>query len=138
MELMEKSKIMSQEKFKEKVFQMIIGNLLRYGVWISLSIAFMGGITYLINHGNEPEDYSVFIEKDNNIFNVVGNVCEGLIHGSGESIIFSGILLLFLTPMLRLLISLFVFFLEKDYLYVFITSIVAIIIGLSVSFGFSH
>lgn len=135
---MEKSKNMAQEKFGEKDFQSIIGNLLRYGVWISLSVAFIGGIVYLLHHGNQIEDYSVFKENDQNIFEVIANVYNGVIQGRGESIIFFGVILLFLTPVFRVLLSLFSFLLEKDYLYVVITSIVIGIIILSISFGFSH
>lgn len=129
---------MTQEKFGEKDFQTIIGNLLRYGVWISLSVAFIGGIVYLMHHGSDIEDYSVFKENDRNIFEVIANVYHGVISGSGESIIFFGVILLFLTPVFRVLLSLFSFLLEKDYLYVTITSIVIGIIILSISFGFSH
>ena len=135
---MEKSKTMTQEKFGEKDFQTIIGNLLRYGVWISLSVAFIGGIVYLMHHCSDIEDYSVFKENDRNIFEVFANVYNGVIHGSGESIIFFGVILLFLTPVFRVLLSLFSFLLEKDYLYVVITAIVIGIIILSISFGFSH
>jgi len=135
---MEKYKIMTQEKFGERDFQLIIGNLLRYGVWISLSVAFMGGIIYLLNHGNELENYSTFYENDTNIFKVVINIYNGVVQGQGESIILLGIILLFITPILRLLISLIVFYFEKDYLYVFITMIVILIIGTSIFFGFSH
>lgn len=135
---MEKSKIMTEQKFGEKDFQTIIGNLLRYGVWISLSVAFIGGIVYLMHHGNEIEDYSVFKENDRNIFEVFANVYNGVINGKGEFIIFFGVILLFLTPVFRVLLSLFSFLLEKDYLYVAITSIVIGIIILSISFGFSH
>ena len=135
---MEKYKIMTQEKFGERDFQLIIGNLLRYGVWISLSVAFMGGIIYLLNHGNELENYSTFYENDTNIFKVIINIYNGVVQGQGESIILLGIILLFITPILRLLISLIVFYFEKDYLYVFITMIVILIIGTSIFFGFSH
>ncbi|MBF4515525.1 DUF1634 domain-containing protein [Flavobacterium sp. ANB] len=135
---MEKSKTMSQEKFGEKDFQTIIGNLLRYGVWISLSVAFIGGIIYLMHHGKDIEDYSVFKENDRNIFEVITAVYNGVIQGRGESIIFFGVILLFLTPVFRVLLSLFSFLLEKDYLYVAITTIVIGIIILSISFGFSH
>ncbi|WP_243860485.1 DUF1634 domain-containing protein [Flavobacterium poyangense] len=129
---------MTQEKFGEKDFQTIVGNLLRYGVWISLSVAFIGGIVYLLHHGSEIEDYSVFKENDRNIFEVITDVYHGVIQGRGESIIFLGIVLLFLTPVFRVLLSLFSFLLEKDYLYVVITTIVIGIIILSISFGFSH
>lgn len=135
---MEKSKVMTHEKFGEKDFQSIIGNLLRYGVWISLSVAFIGGIIYLMNHGGDIEDYSVFKENDRNIFEVITEIYNGVIQGNGESIIFFGVILLFLTPVLRVLLSLFSFLLEKDYLYVVITLIVIFIILVSVSLGFSH
>ena len=135
---MEKSKVMTHEKFGEKDFQSIIGNLLRYGVWISLSVAFIGGIIYLMNHGGDIEDYSVFKENDRNIFEVIAAIYNGVIQGNGESIIFFGVILLFLTPVLRVLLSLFSFLLEKDYLYVVITLIVIFIILISVSLGFSH
>lgn len=129
---------MQHEKFGEKDFQTIIGNLLRYGVWISLSVAFIGGIVYLLHHSADIEDYSVFHENDRNIFEVISAIYQGVMQGNGESLIFFGIILLFLTPVLRVLLSLFSFLLEKDYLYVGITLIVIVIILISVSFGFSH
>jgi uncharacterized membrane protein len=135
---MEKSNMVQEEKFGEKDFQTIIGNLLRYGVWISLSVAFIGGIVYLIHNGSQIEDYSVFKENDRNIFEVIAAIYNGAIQGNGESLIFTGIILLFLTPVLRVLLSLFSFLLEKDYLYVGITLIVIAIIIISISFGFSH
>ncbi|WP_243854601.1 DUF1634 domain-containing protein [Flavobacterium sp. 270] len=129
---------MQNEKFGEKDFQTIIGNLLRYGVWTSLSVAFIGGIVYLIHNGSQIEDYSVFKENDRNIFEVISTVYNGVIQGNGEYLIFFGIILLFLTPVFRVLLSLFSFLLEKDYLYVVITTIVILIIITSISFGFSH
>lgn len=135
---MEKSNMVQEEKFGEKDFQTIIGNLLRYGVWISLSVAFIGGIVYLLHNGNQIEDYTVFKENDRNIFEVIAAIYNGAIQGNGESIIFTGIIFLFLTPVLRVILSLFSFLLEKDCLYVGITLIVISIIIISISFGFSH
>lgn len=129
---------MTQDKSQQKDFQNIIGNLLRYGVWSSLALAFTGGIFYLFHHGKDIEDYSVYTEKDQNIFQIIGSVYEGVVVGKGDSIIYCGIILLFLTPVFRILLSLFSFIKEKDYLYIVITSIVISIIILSISFGFSH
>lgn len=129
---------MEKEKFGERDFQQLIGNLLRYGVWISLSIAFLGGIVYLSNHGTETVNYAQFLENDRSIFQVVASVLEGVKIGQGESLIFLGIVMLFLTPVLRVVLSLFSFLLEKDYLYVVITLIVVAIIGMSIFLGFSH
>lgn len=114
---MEKSKVMMHEKFGEKSFQTIIGNLLRYGVWISLSVAFIGGIVYLMHHGNDIEDYSVFKENDRNIFEVITAVVNGVISGSGEFLIFFGIILLFLTPCFQGFTFSFLFF-DRERLFV--------------------
>ena len=84
--------MVQEEKFGEKDFQTIIGNLLRYGVWISLSVAFIGGIVYLIHNGSQIEDYSVFKENDRNIFEVIATIYNGAIQGNGESLIFTGII----------------------------------------------
>lgn len=135
---MEKFNSMSQEKFNDQDFQAIIGNLLRYGVWIALGVALFGGIVYLSAHHQETVNYSSFSENNRNILIVLQDVFSGLQKGQGESIIFLGIILLFLTPVLRILLSLISFLIEKDYLYVGITLIVIVIIGLSISFGFSH
>lgn len=129
---------MEKEKFGERDFQQLIGNLLRYGVWISLSVAFLGGIVYLTHHGTETVNYARFIENDRSIFQVVSQVFEGIATFQGESLIFLGIILLFLTPVLRVILSLFSFLLEKDYLYVGITLVVILIIGVSVWLGFAH
>lgn len=129
---------MSQEKFNDQDFQSIIGNLLRYGVWIALSVALMGGVIYLFGNYDQPVHYNNFTENNRNILVVLKDIFAGLQSGQGESIIFLGIILLFLTPVLRILLSLISFLIEKDYLYVAITLIVIVIIGLSISFGFSH
>jgi uncharacterized membrane protein len=129
---------MTQDRSQQKDFQNIIGNLLRYGVWSSLALAFTGGIVYLLHHGKDIEDYSVYTEKEQNIFQIIRSVYEGLLAGKGDSIIYCGIILLFLTPVFRIVLSLFSFIKEKDYLYIIITSIVISIIILSISFGFSH
>ncbi|KUF42051.1 DUF1634 domain-containing protein [Myroides marinus] len=129
---------MGTTKFSDTDLQSIIGNVLRYGVWTALSVAGLGGIILLFTRSNEEVHFTNFIEKDDNIITVVQNILAGVSQGNGESIIFLGILLLFLTPILRIFLSLLSFFLEKDWLYVFITLIVIGIIVFSVSFGFSH
>jgi len=118
--------------------QSIIGNVLRYGVLSALTVTLLGGIILLAKDSQQVVSFSTFVEKDQNLFVVFKTILQGVKDWNGESIIFLGILLLFLTPALRLLLSLFSFILEKDAMYVVITLIVIAVIILSVSFGFSH
>jgi uncharacterized membrane protein len=118
--------------------QIIIGNVLRYGVWLALTVALIGGFILLLSSSEQTIDFQNFTIRDNNLFEVFNAIIAGVKQGNGEAIIFLGIIFLFLTPALRLVLSLISFFLEKDRLYIFITLIVIGIIVLSVSFGFSH
>ncbi len=123
---------------QEKDFQKLIGNLLRYGVWLSLAVALSGGIIYLTGHAQETVHYGTFTENDRSIFEVVADVLSGVSRADGISVIFLGVLLLFLTPVLRMVLSLFSFIKEKDGKYIFITLLVMGIIGMSIALGFSH
>ncbi|MCS4237619.1 putative membrane protein [Myroides gitamensis] len=129
---------MSTTKFTDNQLQSIIGNVLRYGVLSALTVTLLGGIILLAKDSQQVVSFSTFVEKDQNLFVVFKTIFQGVKDWNGESIIFLGILLLFLTPALRLLLSLFSFILEKDAMYVVITLIVIAVIILSVSFGFSH
>ncbi|WP_028295446.1 DUF1634 domain-containing protein [Olivibacter sitiensis] len=122
----------------DKDIQQIIGNILRYGIWLALGVAAIGGIIYIYRHAQETVDYSHFVEHDENLFHLVYLAATGMFQLKGRAIILVGVLLLFLTPVLRLIFSLVAFLFEKDYLYVVITALVIVIICVSIFFGFSH
>jgi len=129
---------MEKNQLRDKDIQYIIGNLLRYGVWIALGVAALGGLIYLYRHEREIVHYGSFVERDINIFVLIHDMLQDVSKGKGESIILLGIILLFLTPILRIIFSLIAFLFEKDYLYVGITLVVIGIICFSVFFGFAH
>lgn len=122
----------------DKIIQKIIGNVLKYGVRCVLVISTIGGVIFLVNNSEEPASYSHFKENDNSILEVVSLTFKGVANLEGRSIIYLAILVLFCTPLVRLLLSLVSFLIEKDKLYVFITSVVLVIIGFSVYFGLGH
>lgn len=129
---------MEKNQLRDKDIQYIIGNLLRYGVWIALGVAALGGLIYLFRHEREIVHYGSFVEQDINIFVLIRDMLQDVSKGKGESVILLGIILLFLTPILRIIFSLIAFLFEKDYLYVGITLVVIGIICFSVFFGFAH
>lgn len=122
----------------DKTIQKIIGSVLKYGVRTVLIISTIGGLIFLSKHAHEHANYSTFTEKDQSILTVVSTVFKGVVNGEGRATIYLAILVLFCTPLIRLLLSLVSFILEGDKLYVLITTIVLIIIGLSMYFGFGH
>ncbi|ANH79872.1 hypothetical protein A8C56_01775 [Niabella ginsenosidivorans] len=128
---------MAKTPFSDKTLQTIIGNLLRYGVLLALTVGGIGGILYLSRHGHDVVHYEQFKENDKSLGTLFREIINGLKAGSGQAIIFAGIIILFLTPALRLVLSLFSFMAEKDYLYIAITIIVISIIGTSIYLGYA-
>lgn len=116
---------MSSEKkgFQDQDVQLLIGNVLRRGVIISMSVVFCGGLIYIYRHGNETASYQKFTGEPGFLKNIPG-IFQGVMAFKGRAIIQTGILLLIATPIARVLLSVFGFLREKDYLYVLITLVV--------------
>jgi len=113
--------------FKDTDMQAIIGWVLRAGVIISMFVVVFGGIVYLYRHGHEVRDYSQFKGVPDFVHSFSG-VIGGIITFKGRAIIQAGIVLLILTPVIRVIFSAIGFLIEKDYLYVGLTLIVLLVI----------
>ncbi|RVU02031.1 DUF1634 domain-containing protein [Mucilaginibacter limnophilus] len=115
--------------------QVIIGNLLRIGVYASISIAALGGIIFLLHHGNQQAAYTAF--KGIPDYAQPAHVFGNILHLKGGAIIQAGIMLLIATPVFRLIFSAVGFVIEKDHLYTFITLLVLGIITFSMLSGYA-
>lgn len=104
----------------------IIVKLLRIGVLISATLIMIGLIMMYIKGG---ADY-----KNSDIASF-GVVFKGILEFEPVSIIMLGLLVLIITPVLRVAISLLVFAREKDYLYVKVTAVVLFILVISFFIG---
>lgn len=116
----------------------MIGKILRGGVYLSLSVALVGGIVYLAHHGGEKDLIigGKFTKDDKTIVQILHDTFWGIRQGKGSSIIELGVLLLIATPIARVVFSLIAFAVEKDKEYVLITFIVLLIILFSMFTGF--
>ncbi len=120
---------------QDKDLQSVIGYILRWGVWIAMGVSLLGGIIYLYHHGQEQIHYGTFVEQDHSIMDMLRSTFNSITGWHGRGIIMLGIMLLFATPLVRLLFSLIGFILEKDRLYIIITLIVLAIIFTSIRGG---
>jgi len=114
--------------------QQLIGNTLRWGVILACLLASIGGIYYLLQHGLDTvPDYRHFdvasAAAQSNITTFTG-LWQGILHGDEASCIQVGVIVLILTPVARVVLSLFDFIVEQDWLYVAIT---ALVLGIIVS-----
>ncbi|MGM0169458.1 hypothetical protein IGI39_003774 [Enterococcus sp. AZ135] len=100
-----------------------IGYILRIGVIVSAAIILMGMVLLF------------FVPSSPQVPNSLSLIVEGLLQLNGEAFIMLGLFCLILTPVLRVVVSIFAFAKEKDYLYVVITVIVLVILVIGMSFG---
>ena len=114
----------------EQQLEYLLSNLLKYGVLIASAVVLLGGILYLIHHGNEPAGYHFFQEEPSEFRSLAG-VVKAVLSGSDaygglrlRGIIQLGLLLLIATPILRVFISLLVFLLQREFIYVIVTLLV--------------
>ena len=122
------------ERSKDKNMQVVIGWVLRAGVFISMTIVFLGGILYIYRHGHSVANYSEFKGVPDFVHSASG-IINGILTLRGRAIIQAGIILLIATPIIRVLFSAVGFIREKDYLYTAISLFVLFIIIISALSG---
>ena len=112
--------------------QLIMGNLLRIGVVLSMAVVFVGGVIYLWGFGQLKADYSEFVLDEAGFFSLA-SIWTGMMDFNGKAIIQLGIMLLIFTPISRVILAVIGFILERDYLYVLIGLLILAIILFSLS-----
>ena len=78
---------------------------------------------YLIHHGYEPAEYQIFRGTPSEFHSPTG-VVNAVLAGSRRGIIQLGLLILIAIPILRVIISFCTFLLQRNFVYVIITSLV--------------
>jgi uncharacterized membrane protein len=109
--------------WNDVTLEQIIGNLLRAGVALSAVVVLAGGIAFLLHYGGGRPDYHTFHSEPNTLRSV-GAIIHDAAQLDSRGIIQLGLLLLILTPIARVVFSIFAFAMEGDRLYVLITLLV--------------
>ncbi len=110
-----------------------VGVFLRTGVMLAAAIVLTGGILYLAqDHGPRP-DYSHFYAEPQQLTHFSG-ILHGVATFHAESIIMLGLLVLIATPVARVVMCIVGFLLERDRLYVAISTVVLAILLYSLFF----
>ena len=112
-----------------------VGNLLRIGVLLSVITSLFGFVKLSLEGFEMPKDYSLLEGTEDNIWQ---SFWTSLMNFEGMGIIQLGILLLIITPLVRIIFALIGYLKEKDYTYVIISSIVLGIMLVSFLMGFTH
>ncbi|XOD69003.1 MAG: DUF1634 domain-containing protein [Flavobacteriales bacterium AspAUS03] len=109
----------------------LIGLILRWGVLLSLIITVIGEFVLLSTQAGVSVGYDVFQGQVDGLTSFSA-VMHGLMQFKGKALTQLGILFLLATPILRIVFSCVAFFLERDRIYVLISTIVLLLILLSI------
>ncbi|MBP2643706.1 MAG: hypothetical protein H6Q67_1593 [Firmicutes bacterium] len=107
--------------------ELFVSQSLRVGVLVSALVIFLGLMIFLSGNGSgyPGESYPTTLK----------DILIGTIELKSFAIILAGLVLLILTPIMRVGVSVVIFVQEKDWLYVGISSIVFLILVSSFFFG---
>jgi len=115
--------------------EVVIGKILRIGVITSAIVILIGMGLYFMNGAGYPtvvrDGHTItdFPQRFSTIF-------AGILAGKSYAVIMLGVFLLILTPVLRVVVSIYAFYKEHDKLYVVITSIVLVILMFAMVLGY--
>ncbi|MHB1420082.1 MAG: DUF1634 domain-containing protein [Bacillota bacterium] len=105
--------------------ELLIGNFLRTGVTVCGIVIIAGLIWHLLRHHDEAKVFPSTLPA----------IWQGLLAGRGYAVIDAGLVLLILTPVLRVAVSVVWFMQERDLMYVLITVFVLGMLMLSFFLG---
>jgi len=118
--------------------ELLISNLLRTGVILSLALFFCGTAVSFAQHPEFFSGRSFFGPAGaprSPILRSLSAVGAGLAAFKGEAIVTLGILLLIATPVIRVGVSIFAFIYQRDRLYTLITATVFALLLVSFALG---
>lgn len=114
--------------------EQLIGRLLQIGVAAAAIVTIFGGILLLMQHGAATPTYSVFHGQPAYLTSL-GGIVRGVREFRSEAIVQLGIVLLIATPVARVALTLIAFMLQRDRVYVIVTTIVLALLAYGLIFG---
>ena len=123
-----------QPGWTDEQTELLIGSLLRVGVFLSAFLVLIGGVLYLAQNGAAPPHHQVFRGEPADL-NTVSGILHNALSGGSRGLIQLGLLLLVATPIARVVFSISAFARERDRLYIGITSLVLLALLISLLWG---
>ena len=114
--------------------EQLVGRLLQIGVATSAIVTAIGGLMLLARHGHDVPVYTPFRGEPEDIRSLPG-IVHGTLAGDARAIIQLGLVLLIATPILRVAFTWVAFALQRDRMYVAITSIVLAVLLYGLLYG---
>jgi uncharacterized membrane protein len=118
--------------------ELLISNLLRIGVISSLLVVVAGLVISFVHHPgylHSQAQMRQVISTGHPTWHSLTELWAGLLDFRGEAIIMAGLLLLIATPVMRVAVSIVAFIVERDVIFVVVTTFVLAMLILSFVLG---
>lgn len=113
----------ARARWTDEQVDQLLGNLLRIGVIVATIVAVIGGVLLLAQRGLAPASGHVFSGEPPELRSV-GGIVRGVASLHPDAIVQLGLVLLIATPVARVAMSLVAFILQRDRVYIVVTTIV--------------
>ncbi|TLQ03537.1 DUF1634 domain-containing protein [Pediococcus stilesii] len=119
---------MNDKKQEMNHVELMIGRVLQIGVYISAAVIILGILLWIVKNGS---GYGQELPTH------LSAIFSGIAAGRPYAVLMFGIFLLILTPVLRVIVSIYAFAKEGDRLYVIITTVVLVILIVGMTIGYA-
>jgi len=119
----------------------MVARVLQTGVALSVCTLLVGWAISLTTHFESfsGDQYrSQFLDLEAEFPRTLQTLGQGLASGSGRAVMVLGLVVLMLTPLLRVFASLIVFVVQRDRIYFLLTALVLVLLGVSLVMGNTH
>ncbi|QIL50528.1 DUF1634 domain-containing protein [Weissella coleopterorum] len=110
--------------------ELIIGKILRFGVATAITFMVFGCFLLIVRNNKEVVPYYSYLK--------LSEILQGIVVLQPNAWLMGGVFTLILTPVLRVITSIFAFVKVKDWVYTWITIIVLLILILAMAFGINQ
>jgi uncharacterized membrane protein len=121
-------------RVSDHAVEQIVGRLLQVGVFVAAAVVALGGAALLARHGRTVADFRVF-RPETSALRGVRAIVRGALARDSRAVVQLGLLLLIATPVARVALTLVAFVLQRDRLYVAITTVVLALLLYGLVFG---
>lgn len=118
--------------------ELLMSGLLRGGVLLSLVLVLTGLVIMFVHHPSYLHSVEALqrLTSPGAAFpQTLAGVAEGVRTGHGQAVVIVGLLVLIATPVLRVAVSVVVFAIERDWVFVVVTALVLAVLLVSFALG---
>jgi uncharacterized membrane protein len=114
-------------RWSDHAVEQIVGRLLQVGVAVATVVVLLGGAMLLATHGSDVPSFRVFRGASSTLRSVSA-AARGAVALDPRGMVQLGLVLLIATPVARVALTLGAFILQRDRLYVMLTTVVLVLL----------